>query len=138
MFGCAWKINFPENIFSWLCFSSFDLEIVFSQNFHFKPFPNSCRERERESPNHAFDFADLRTHEPIIDPEPLTHKPSTSPATQSLCAMNPQTDLSLCDFDFLLSLISEFFYCCCGGVGGGVLVVFLLCGGGFCVGGGGK
>ena len=58
--------------------------------------------------DHAFDFVDLRTHEPIFDPEPSTHEPSTSPATQSLratnrsstlClrprAMNPQTDLSL-------------------------------------------
>ena len=59
--------------------------------------------------DHAFDFADLRTHELIFDPEPSTHEPSTSPATQSLRAtnrsstlrlrpraMNPQTDLSLC------------------------------------------
>ena len=103
---------------------------------------------------------DLRTHEPIFDLEPSTHKPSTSPATQSLRTTNPRTDLSLslsdfdflcdfdrptnrsmflCDFDFLLSLFDLWFFCCCcGGVGGGVLVVFLLCGGGFCVGGDGK
>ena len=92
-----------------VCFNSFDPEIGFSQNFHFKPFLNSCakreRERERESPDHAFsedhafDFADLRidlrTHESIIDPEPSTHKPWTSSATQSLCAMSPRTDLSV-------------------------------------------
>ena len=206
VFGCAWKINFQLTV----CFNGFDPEISFSQNFQFKPFPDSRvkreRERERESPDHAFNFAgepraqimprtqspdhafdfadlrtdlrprafdpsiyeptnrfstqslrptDLRTHEPIFDPEP-----STSSATQSLRATNPQTDLSLyvilifcvilidprIDLRFcvilifyFLSLISDFFCCCCcGGVGGGVLVVFLLCGGGFCVGGGGK
>ena len=31
-----------------VCFSWLDSEIGFSQNFHFKPFPNSCAERERE------------------------------------------------------------------------------------------
>jgi len=42
-----------------MCFNGCDPEIGFSQNFYFKPFPDSCtqRERERESPDHAFDFA---------------------------------------------------------------------------------
>ena len=71
MFGCAWKINFPENIFSWLCFSSFDLEIVFSQNFHFKPFPNSCRERERERAQ-------------IMPSTSLIYEPTNRSSTQSL------------------------------------------------------
>ena len=64
---------------------------------------------------------------PIFDPEPSTHEPSTSPATQSLRLRRKPMNrsLSLCDFDFC---------CCCGGV----LVVFLLCDGGFCVGSGGK
>ena len=107
VFGCAWKINFPENIFNWPCFNGFDPEIGFSQNFHFKPFPDSRKKREREprsrlglrrrtqSPDHAFDFTNLRTHEPIFDPKPSTHEPSNSPATHSLRATNPQTNLSL-------------------------------------------
>ena len=37
-----------------MCFNSFDPEMVWSENFHFKPFLDSCaereRERERESP----------------------------------------------------------------------------------------
>ena len=32
-----------------VCFSWFDPEMVWSENFHFKPFPDSCAERERES-----------------------------------------------------------------------------------------
>ena len=160
------------------CFEGFDPEMVWSENFHFKPFPDSRaktereRERERErafdfgfadhslrlrlwlrrlrrsqpsnstSPiyeptnlrtdhafdfaDHAFNFVDLRTHEPIFGPEPSTHEPSTSPATQSLRAtnrsstlrlrpraMNPQTDLSLCviliDPQTHEPLISDFF-----------------------------
>ena len=50
------------------------------------------KERERER---AFDFVDLRTHEPIFDLEPLTHEPSTSPATQSLRATNRSSTQSL-------------------------------------------
>ena len=107
VFGCAWKINFSENIFSWLCVlialtRKLVLVKIFTSN-HF--WTHAQRERERESPDHAFsedhafDFADLRidlrTHESIIDPEPSTHKPWTLPATQSLCAMNPRTDLSV-------------------------------------------
>ena len=103
---------------------------IFTSN-HFRTYTQRERERERErerrespyhafdftgkpraqimprthSPDHAFDFvelrADLQTHEPIFDPEPLTHEPSTSPTTQSLCAMSPRIDLCVCDFDFL-------------------------------------
>ena len=38
-----------------VCFNGFDPEIGFSQNFHFKPFPDSraMRERERSHPDHA-------------------------------------------------------------------------------------
>ena len=105
-----------------VCFNGFDPKIGFSQNFHFKPFLDSrtTREREREREREAEERAqitpstlsiyeptnrsstqslrptDLRTHKPIFNLEPLTHEPSTSPATQSLRAMNPQTDLSLC------------------------------------------
>ena len=62
--------------------------------------PESKSRHEPHSPDHAFDFVelrtDLRTHEPIFDPEPLTHKPSTSPTTQSLCATNQRIDLCVC------------------------------------------
>ena len=44
VFCCAWKINFPKTV----CFNSFEPEIGFSQNFHFKSFPNSHAKRERE------------------------------------------------------------------------------------------
>ena len=99
-----------------VCFNGFNSEIGFSQNFHFKPFPDSHAKRERErekgrreSPDHAFDFdfTDLRTHEPIFDPEPSTHEPSTSPATQSLRATNPRTDLSLCVIFIFCALLID-------------------------------
>ena len=159
VFGCAWKINFPKTV----CFNSFDTEIGFSQNFHFKSFPNSHAKRERErerereakeraqitprtqSPDHTFDFTDLRTHEPIFDLEPSTHEPSTSPTTQSLCVTNPQTDLSLCvilidprtDLRFcvilifyFLSLIFDFFFFWLWWCFGGFPIVWwwVLCG----------
>ena len=70
-----------------VCFNGFDPEISFSQNLHLKQFPDSRAKRERErergrreSPDHAFEFADLRTHEPIFDLEPSTHR-STNPWT---------------------------------------------------------
>ena len=45
-----------------VCFNGFDPEIGFSQNFHFKPFPDSRAKRERERGkreilDHTFDFA---------------------------------------------------------------------------------
>ena len=48
MFGCAWKINFPEIIFSWLCVLKaltrkwFEVKIFTSNHFQTR------RERERE------------------------------------------------------------------------------------------
>ena len=39
-----------------VCFNGFNPEISFSQNFHFKPFLDS--RAKRESPAHAFGFAD--------------------------------------------------------------------------------
>ena len=145
VFGCSWKINFPENIFSWPCvLMALTQKLVsvkiFTSN-HFLTHMQRERERERgrrESPDHAFDLAgepraqitpwtqspdhatnpkprsrlrlrqstnprtnlrpkafDPPIYEPIFNLEPSTHEPSTSPATQSLHAMNPQTDLSL-------------------------------------------
>ena len=83
-------------------FNGFNSEIGFSQKFHFKPFPDSRAKREREreprshlrlcqrtqSPNHAFNFADLQTHKPIFDPELSTHQ-----------STNPWTDLQPRAFD---------------------------------------
>ena len=154
VFGCAWKINFPEIIFSWpgvlkaLTRKWFEVKIFTSNHFR-----THTQRQKRESlrlqlyrlrqsqpststsliyeptdlrtdhafnfadhvfdfadfVDHTFDFADLWTHEPIFDPEPSTHEPSTSPMTKSLCApnrsltlrlqpkaTNPRTDLSLC------------------------------------------
>ena len=91
--------KFSRNYFQLTkCFEGFDSEMVWSENFHFKPFPDSRakrekeRERERafdfdfvdhclwlqlcrstnpliyEPTDHAFDFVDLRTHELIFNP----------------------------------------------------------------------
>ena len=41
--------KFSENAFQLtMCFSWFDPEMVWSENFHFKLFPNSCAKRERD------------------------------------------------------------------------------------------
>ena len=52
MFGCAWKINFSENIFSWLCVLialtwKLVLVKIFTSN-HFWTHVQRERERERE------------------------------------------------------------------------------------------
>ena len=119
VFGCAWKINFPEIIFSWLCVLKaltrkwFEVKIFISNYFrtHAQRERKSLRLRLcrstnqsrlrlcqlrrsrlqlRRSSTQSLRPTDLWTHEPIFDPEP-----STSPATQSLRATNPQTNLSL-------------------------------------------
>ena len=70
--------KFSENYFQLTrCFEGFDPKIVWSENFHFKPFPDSRtkRERERESPDHSLDRA------PIWRPKELQsddHKPVSS------------------------------------------------------------
>ena len=95
VFGCAWKINFPKNIFSWPCvLMALTRKLVsvkiFTSN-HFRTYAQRERERERErergrreSPDHAFNFANLqtnlRTHESIFNPEPSIHR-STNPRT---------------------------------------------------------
>ena len=43
------KNKFSRNAFQLIvCFSWFDPEMVWSENFHFKLFPNSCAKRERD------------------------------------------------------------------------------------------
>ena len=69
VFGCAWKINFPEVIWSWLCKMRlwprkwFEVKIFTSNHFRVRRVERE-RERERErtrgrrgSPDHAFDVA---------------------------------------------------------------------------------
>ena len=92
------------------CFEGFDPEMVWSENFHFKPFPDSRTKRERAF-DFDFDFADFVDHSlrlrlrrstnpsiyesimpstsPIFDPEPSTYR-----------SMNPRTDLWPRAFDF--------------------------------------
>ena len=48
--------KFSRKYFQLTVCNGFDLEIGFSQNFHFKPFPDSRAKREREE-RAAFDFA---------------------------------------------------------------------------------
>ena len=126
-----------------MCFNGFAPKIGFIQNFHFKPFPDSRAQRERERAQITPSTSAI--YEPIFDPQPSRHKPTNQFLSlcdfDFLCDFDRPTNRSmfLCDFDFLLSLFDLWFFCCwCGGVGGGVLVVFLLCGSEFCVGGGEK
>ena len=57
VFGCTWKINFPENIFSWPCVLMalthkwFEVKI-FNSN-HFRTHAQRQREREREEEERA-------------------------------------------------------------------------------------
>ena len=94
------------------CFEGFDPEMVWSENFHFKPFSDSRAktEREREPSTSAslitafdfdFDFADFADHNlrirlrrstnPLIY-EPIT--PSTSPITPSTSLIYEPTNRS--------------------------------------------
>ena len=55
VFGCAWKINFLENIFNWPCvlmaltWKWFEVKIFTSNHF----WTHVQKERERSHPNHA-------------------------------------------------------------------------------------
>ena len=115
VFCCAWKINFPKTV----CFNSFEPEIGFSQNFHFKSFPNSHAKRERErerergkreSPDHATNpepRSHLRLHRstnPQTDLRPRTFNPQAfnfANDPEPLRHEPTNRSLSLCDFDFL-------------------------------------
>ena len=48
MFGCAWKMDFSERISVDRKIKAFDPEDIFSQNFTFKSFPETRKERKRE------------------------------------------------------------------------------------------
>ena len=107
VFGCAWKINFPEIIFNWpgvlkaLTWKWFEVKIFTSNHFR----THTQREREREpststsptSPITAFDFdfANLWNHR-STNQSCLRLRRSTNPRTDLRPrATNPQTDLSL-------------------------------------------
>ena len=133
VFSCAWKINFPENIFSWLCVlialtRKLVLVKIFTSN-HF--WTHAQREREREprsclqrrsclwlrwstnrSTNPRIDHRSRAFNPQALDfagnPEPLRHEPTNWPLYVILifCVIliDPRTDLRFCDFEFLLSL----------------------------------
>ena len=117
---------------------------IFTSN-HFRTHAQREKERERErererkkrdprsylrlrrrtqSLDYAFDFADLRTHEPIFDPwafdfasdpKPSRHEPTNNLSLcdfDFLCDFDRPTNRSkfLCDFDFLLSLFDLWFF----------------------------
>ena len=95
MFGCAWKINFPEIIFSWLCVLKaltrkwFEVKIFTSNHF----WTHAQREREslwlRQSTN--------RSMNPQTDLQPKAFDPPIyEPTNQST---NPRTDLRPKAFD---------------------------------------
>ena len=70
-----------------VCFNGFDPEIGFSQNFHFKPFPDSRAKRERESLDHAFDFAGKPRAQITLLTSPIyksIYEPTNRSSTQSL------------------------------------------------------
>ena len=123
MFGCAWKKNFLEVIWSWSCKMRlwprkwFEAQIFTSNHFRVR---RAERERERGSLDHAFNVAGepralvQRSHTPdLADHTAPTAVPCRSISPSILpprnLAFNPpifDPPISLCDFDF----------CCCGGV----------------------
>ena len=136
VFGCAWKINFPEVIWSWLCKMRlwprkwFEVKIFNSNHFQVRRAKREReRERERErgrrgSLDHAFDVAGepwapvWRLHAPdctgLIDHNTASLNLAFDLASARSClrprAFDPpifNPPISFCDFDFC---------CCCGGV----------------------
>ena len=68
-----------------VCFNGFDSKIGFSQNFHFKPFPDSCAKREREREREREERAQSSDRAPVWRPQQRTpqtelndHRPSSS------------------------------------------------------------
>ena len=143
VFGCEWKINFSEIIFNWpgvlkaLTRKWFEVKI-FTSN-HFRTHAQRERERERafnfdfadhslwlrlcrstnpliyEPTDHAFDYADLRTHELIFDPwtfdfasdlEPSRHEPIFDPEPRT----HEPISLSMWFWSTHEPLISDFFF----------------------------
>ena len=121
MFGCTWKINFPENIFSWSCvLVGLTRKLVLVQIFTSNHFwTHTQRERERERERESLRLRLCRSTNPPITPStsPITpstssiykliYEPTNRSSTQSLRptslrlrrrprAFAPWTDLSLC------------------------------------------
>ena len=130
VFGCAWKINFPEVIWSWPCKMRlwtrkwFEAQIFTSNHFRVR---RAERERERKrarareeaqitpstSPANPELQSDNRTaHYADCSTAPIALRRSISPSILPSrdVAFDPlilDPLISLCDFDFC---------CCCGGV----------------------
>ena len=118
VFGCAWKINFPEVIWSWPCKMRlwprkwFETQIFTSNHFRVR-IARRERERERESPDHAFDVAG-EPQAPVWQSHALdlANRTAHHAARSRLRSILPPLDLA---FDPLISLY-DFDFCCCGGV----------------------
>ena len=61
-----------------VCFEGFDPEMVWSENFHFKPFPDSRAKREKEPSTST-----LSIYEPITPSTLPTSHPSISPTSHA-------------------------------------------------------
>ena len=132
VFGCAWKINFPEIIFSWLCVLKaltrkwFEVKI-FTSN-HFRTHTQRERERERESPvlRPSSNLTTIAAHrsQHCVDRSAALHRANRSiaPRTVSIAtkiALLPRTaahfslpsSLNLTGFDefFFLGFVSFVF-----------------------------
>ena len=115
VFGCAWKINFSENIFSWLCVlialtRKLVLVKIFTSN-HFWTHAQRERERERERaqimPSAKIMPLTSLIYESIYEPMNRSSIQSLQPTSLGIRrqprAFAPWTHelISLCDFDFL-------------------------------------
>ena len=115
VFGCAWKINFSENIFSWLCVlialtRKLVLVKIFTSN-HFWTHAQRERERERERaqimPSAKIMPLTSLIYESIYEPTNRSSIQSLQPTSLGLRrqprAFAPWAHelISLCDFDFL-------------------------------------
>ena len=99
MFGCAWKIIFWKLFQLTRCFEGFDSEMVWSENFHFKPFPDSRTKRERERESLRLRLRRLCQSQPSTSTLPI-YKP-IMPSTLSITlSTSPTSPITAFDFDF--------------------------------------
>ena len=160
VFGCAWKINFSENIFSWLCVlialtRKLVLVKIFTSN-HFWTHAQRERERERAQIMPSAKIMPLTSliYESIYEPTNRSSIQSLQPTSLGLRrqprAFAPWAHelISLCDFDFLCdfdrptnwsTFLCDFdfllslisdFFYCCCGGVGGGVLVVFLLCGG--------